>query len=434
MADETALDALVEAELNQRRETGHDVSAIAAKLAALGADASDDALLGIRDELEALAPPAAWPYEEPSGLQEIIQTFPATEAVPVDADLEDRILGAWRGRIAGNMLGKPVENGEVWTRERIRSFLELSDAYPISDYIPVPDSIPEGYLLRHHWPHTTRGRVSGSWRDDDVDYTILGLHLLETHGADLRPEDVAEGWLLRLPFHQVYTAERIAYRNLANGLDPSAAASHHNPYREWIGALIRADIFGYVHPGSPRRAAVAAYQDAVLSHRANGIYGEMWAAALVAGAFTATSPRSLLTDSIQYVPPGSRLAAALRQVLDLYDRSAGWEEAMTELDRTTGHYHWVHTVNNAAVIAAGILWGEGDFTRTIGLTVQGGLDTDSSGATAGSVAGILTGAAGIPPHWTDPLEDRVRSALFGFDGISISELAARTTRVARNLR
>jgi ADP-ribosylglycohydrolase len=86
------------------------------------------------------------------------------------------------------------------------------------------------------------------------------------------------------------------------------------------------------------------------------------------------------------------------------------------------------------VIAAGILWGEGDFTRTIGLTVQGGLDTDSNGATAGSVAGILTGAAGIPPHWTDPLENRVRSALFGFDGISISELAARTTHVARNLR
>lgn len=200
-----------------------------------------------------------------------------------------------------------------------------------------------------------------------------------------------------------------------------------------MGALIWADIFGYVHPGAPRRAALTAYQDAVLSHRANGIYGEMWAAALVAGAFIATSPRSLLTDSIRYVPPRSRLAEALRQVLDLYDRSVGWEEAMTELDRSFGPYHWVHTVNNAAVIAAGILWGEGDFTRTIGLTVQGGLDTDSNGATAGSVAGILTGAAGLPAHWIDPLGDRVRSALFGLDGISLSDLAARTLRLAQDL-
>lgn len=433
--DDLDLTTLVDAELNQRLETGHDVSGVAAKLAALGTDVTDQALLGLLGELEDLTPSGAWHHDEPSELSRIAGTFPEDEA-PVrfgEVELADRVLGGWQGRIAGNMLGKPVEQGEVWTRDRIRSFLHLSAAYPIRDYIPVPESFPDEYVLRDNWVQTTRGRINGSARDDDIDYTILGLHLLETHGPGLRPQHIAEGWLLRLPFHQVYTAERVAYRNLVNGLRPPATAEHHNPYREWIGALIRADIFGYIHPGAPRRAALAAYQDAVLSHRANGIYGEMWAAALVAGAFTATSPRSLLADSIRYVPPRSRLAAALRQVLDLYDRSVGWEEAMTELDRTTSHYHWVHTVNNATVIAAGLLWGDGDFTRTIGLTVQGGLDTDSSGATAGSVAGILTGAASLPAHWIDPLEDRVRSALFGFDGVSISELATRTTRLARKI-
>jgi ADP-ribosylglycohydrolase len=81
------------------------------------------------------------------------------------------------------------------------------------------------------------------------------------------------------------------------------------------------------------------------------------------------------------------------------------------------------------VLTAGLLYGDGDFTRTITLTVRGGLDTDSNGATAGSVAGVLTGADAIPDQWKDPLEDTVRSAVFGFDGVRISELAARTVQL-----
>ncbi|GAA3501272.1 hypothetical protein GCM10019016_083790 [Streptomyces prasinosporus] len=58
-----------------------------------------------------------------------------------------------------------------------------------------------------------------------------------------------------------------------------------------IGALIRADVHGWVSPGAPRRAAALARKDAVLSHTGNGVYGAMWAAALVAAAFTAPTPR-----------------------------------------------------------------------------------------------------------------------------------------------
>lgn len=82
------------------------------------------------------------------------------------------------------------------------------------------------------------------------------------------------------------------------------------------------------------------------------------------------------------------------------------------------------------MLTAGLLYGGGDFTSTIALTVRGGLDTDSNGATAGSVAGVLCGAAAIPPQWTEPLNDRLRTAVFGFDGVRISELAERTHRLA----
>ncbi|AVZ76222.1 hypothetical protein SLUN_32505 [Streptomyces lunaelactis] len=347
-------------------------------------------------------------------------------------DLTDRILGGWLGRVAGNMLGKPVERGDHWTRERIDRYLRRTDALPLTDYLPEPpaDAGVGEFELRPEWRRCVRGRIHGSCRDDDVDYTILGLHLLETHGFDFTTEQVGEAWLLHLPFLQTFTAERAAYRNLANGLKPPVTATHDNPYQEWIGALIRADIFGWTSPGAPRRAAGLARRDAVLSHTGNGVYGAMWAAALIAAAFTADTPRQAIDAALEHIPAGSRLARTVRHTTALHDSGTPWSETLTVLAAQTGHLSWIHTVPNAAVITAGLLYGSGDFTSTITLTVRGGLDTDSNGATAGSVAGVLCGAAAIPAQWTDPLEDRLSSAVFGFDGVRISELAERTVRLA----
>jgi ADP-ribosylglycohydrolase len=352
-------------------------------------------------------------------------------AVDTEWGLGERILGGWVGRIAGNMLGKPVEQGEVWTRARIDRYLRAADALPLTDYLPEPTSESERRDLRPEWRACVRGRVRGSCRDDDVDYAILGLDLLETHGFGFSTEQVGDLWLRRLPYLQTFTAERVAYRNLANGLKPPVTATYDNPYQEWIGALIRADIHGWTSPGAPRRAASLARRDAVLSHTGNGVYGAMWAAALIAAAFTAPTVRHALEEALVVIPAGSRLARAVRRVTSLHDAGLAWEDTLTTLAEETAGLGWIHTVPNAAVLTAGLLYGDGDFTRTIALTVRGGLDTDSNGATAGSVAGVLCGASAVPDQWKDPLRDTVRSAVFGFDGVRISELAERTLRLAR---
>ncbi|MFJ3804145.1 ADP-ribosylglycohydrolase family protein [Streptomyces sp. NPDC090088] len=348
-----------------------------------------------------------------------------------DRELADRVLGGWLGRIAGNMLGKPVERGEVWTRERIDGYLRRAGALPLTDYLPEPAAETDALALRPEWRQCVRGRIHGSCRDDDVDYAVLGLHLLETHGFGFSTEQVGELWLLRLPYLQTFTAERAAYRNLANGLKPPLTATCDNPFQEWIGALIRADVFGWTCPADPRRAAALARRDAVLSHSGNGVYGAMWAAALISAAFTAPSVRDAIETALTVVPASCRLARTVRRVVALYEARVGWEDTLDTLAGETAGLGWIHTVPNAAVLTAGLLHGDGDFTRTVTLTVRGGLDTDSNGATAGSVAGVLTGAAAIPARWRDPLEDTVRSAVFGFDGARISDLAERTARLAR---
>jgi ADP-ribosylglycohydrolase len=353
-----------------------------------------------------------------------------TSQRPESAALADRIHGGWLGRIAGNMLGKPVEQGDVWTRARIDRYLRRAAALPLTDYLPEPADAAETAVLRPEWRACVRGRIHGSCRDDDVDYAILGLHLLETHGFAFSTEQVGDLWLLRLPYLQTFTAERAAYRNLANGLKPPLTATYENPYQEWIGALIRADVYGWTCPGDPARAAGLARRDAVLSHTGNGVYGAMFAAALVAAAFTAPSVRDALESALGLIPASSRLARTVRRVATLHETRLPWEETLATLYEETAGLGWIHTVPNAAVLTAGLLYGDGDFTRTIALTVRGGLDTDSNGATAGSVAGVLNGAAAIGAQWRDPLEDTVRSAVFGFDGVRISALAERTLRLA----
>lgn len=424
---------LLARELAQRRESGFDVRAweepVRALLAGPRAGAAD--VERIRTGLGSARRRPDWAHHEPDGLPEIVATLPTAGPVGrASADrLDDRLLGAWLGRCAGCVLGKPVEIGDVWTAARIRRYLELAHAWPLTDYIPALDPMPAGFAFHETWPTTTRGRIRGAERDDDLDYSLLALVLLESHGTGYRTDHVARLWLSRLPYLATYTAERLAYRRLVLGEDPDAVGGDGNPFREWIGATIRADVHGYVHPGDPRAAALSVYADAALSHRGNGVYGAMWAAALVAAAFTAGSARSAVEESLQHVPPRSRLHEAVADVLAAHDAGLGWDAVHARILRRYGHYSWVHAVNNAALVAAGLLWGAGDFSSTIGLTVAGGWDTDSNGATAGSVAGILTGARGIPPHWTRPLGDTVRSALPGLDGTAVTALAARTRRL-----
>ncbi|HZH24901.1 MAG TPA: ADP-ribosylglycohydrolase family protein [Solirubrobacteraceae bacterium] len=433
MHDVTDLREMLADEIVERRESGHLVAQPDPRVL-LAAD--DDELRAAIMAVEASALSPSWPYEEPDGLAAISAARAATPRVVAralgDGALLDRLHGAWLGRCAGCALGKPVEN---WPRAELRRYLQSLDAYPLTDYVPADGPAPPGFpALDESWPVSVRGAIRGMPRDDDLDYTILGLHILETYGSQFSAADVAREWLRRFPFLAVHTAERAAYRNLVLGLTPPATATHLNPYREWIGALIRVDAYAYAAAGDPERAATLAFQDASLSHTANGVYGAMWAAALIAASFAERTMTAALDTALGVVPPRSRLAEALRGVAALRARGSSWESARDALEERHGALSPVHAINNATVVAAALLWGEGDFTSTIGLAVQGGWDTDCNGATAGSAFGAMHGAEALPSHWTTPLEDRIASALLGSDGVRISDLATRSFAVAKAIR
>lgn len=417
---------LVPDEAEQLLHSGHQVGTLLdeARTAAQRADYAT--LAGIAGRL-ADAPRAEWGYDEPDDDATLLALADTVPAMTIDAaQLPSRIHGAWLGRCVANTMGKPVEG---LTAPEVRRYLTAAGQWPQTGYVPMLSALPDGISHLHESaPFASAGTFTDVPRDDDLDWTILGLSMVESHGGQLSTEDIARSWLDRLPFTQTFTAERAAYRNLVRGIPARQAATVENPYREWIGALIRADIFGYTHPGDPGVAARRALVDARLSHVGNGIYGELWAAALVSAALATDDPATALHAALRVVPPRSRLAQSQRTLLDLHSAGASAAQTLEWITENLGHYNWVHTVNNAALIATGLLWGQG-FVDTVALTISGGWDTDSTAATVGSVFGALHGRDAIPAELVGTTHVRIRSAVRGFDRVEIAELARRTLDV-----
>lgn len=384
--------------------------------------------------LDALALTAGDPErerDEPSVLADIWSArkrvaFPLTRPVDVST-IEDRIHGGWLGRAAGCLLGKPVEKS---TREGIRQILESSGQWPLRDYVSargVPDALVEKYPWnRYGGIESLKENIVCMPEDDDLNYSMVSLHILERFGSSFSSEDVLQTWLETLPVLQTFTAERIAYLNALELRTPPETATYRNPYREWIGALIRADVWGWVSPGNPDQAARLAWRDASVSHVKNGIYGEMFVAAAVAACFSVDHPLDAIRAGMDQIPRDCRLAEAIRYAIQLPEIASDWEDAVDKLHARYGHYHWVHTVNNAALLTAAIAFGDGDYEQTICNAVMGGWDTDSHGATVGSILGTWLGAKRLPEKWTTPLQNTIRTSMKGFDHSTFDDLARRT--------
>jgi len=428
------------AEVAQLREEGCNADILVNELACIEQSLERQAVTlyeAAYAQVTELLPAADFPYDEPSDLDAIQKARPdgPRRLGPPGADLEDRILGAWLGRCAGCMLGKPVEGR---TKAQIDAILAAAGEPALTDYFPpIPDATPE---LHWHAPDNAmlRGSITHGVRDDDTDYTVIGLHYLEENGLGFTSQDVANQWQQHLPYHCVYTAERVAYRNLVNGLLPPESATFRNPYREWIGAQIRCDAFGYAAPGWPEKAAEFAFRDAAVSHVKNGIYGEMLFAAMIAAALVTRNLDEAIDAALAEIPAKSRLREAMIETRRFCE-AADWRDAWEQISAAYGHYHPVHTINNAALVLMGLLYGarEADpaqqYETAICLAVHGGWDTDCNGATAGSVMGALLGAERVPTKWTGVLKDRLESIVVGLTDNRITDLARRTTEVARKV-
>ena len=235
------IEAIVEAELKQKEEEGcfvEDLSEIFHKIKHISALTLEEKLekevqiwanevrnqdMDYNVQLEKLyqklqlrIPIGKVESYEPSDLNGILNSrpegFKAVSKNLSPKELFDKIYGGWLGRSAGCMLGKPVEG---WvSKEKIKCYLQKTSSYPLNDYFQMSDYAQGEYSFRTY--HALKGIINHCERDDDMDYTLLNLLILEKFGFSFNTDQVADMWLTNMPYCSTHTAERVAYKNLVN--------------------------------------------------------------------------------------------------------------------------------------------------------------------------------------------------------------------------
>lgn len=317
--------------------------------------------------------------------------------------------------------------------QALSDYLEEANALPLRDYVPLI----ENTLVAQVAPLSCRHQITRSEPDDDITYSVLALIMLEEHGLELTTAHVARSWLRLLPASATFTAERAAYKTLLErahdhfsfGAEPGFDLDEcsDNEFSDWIGAQIRADVYGWVCPGRPELAAELARRDARLSHRNEGVHGAAFVAALGAAIPAASSLEEAIDAAAREIPQESAAAEAIQFGREL----TGSPDAISELHTRYSALSPVHTVNNLALVVWSLCSGRDDYSAAIGEAVTAGWDTDCNGATVGGLWGLQN--AEIPSHWVEPWQGRVAVSLAGIGELSLDDLVARTVAVAQRI-
>ncbi len=420
-------------EYQQCIDEGLDVEAYKEVFAAVEKLPNDDIKKKFGDvlyEIVASAKPRAdYKYVEPSTLAEIKALRVPYKTFKYDGGaLDNKILGAWMGRVCGCLLGKPVECIKY---KELTSVLKETGNYPMHRYIYKTDidkidTSKYYFRLKGQQYADTVDRMPS---DDDTNYVVLANIIIEKYGNDFTPLNVSQAWMDYQRKNSYCTAERMAYCNFIRGYEPPASAVYQNPYREWIGAQIRTDYYGYINPGNPELAAEMAWRDASISHVKNGIYGAMFVSAMLAVAAVTENMEDIILSGLAQIPSTSRLYEEIMSVVDGYRSGVSQEECFRIIRSKYNEYSdhgMVHTISNAMIVAASLLYGGGDYGKSICMSVETAFDTDCNGATVGSIIGMAKGIEGVPEYWTKPVNDTLDSAVFGVGTVKISDMAKKT--------
>jgi ADP-ribosylglycohydrolase len=431
------LRARLDHEIGERAAQGRDVEGLAGELA--GLPESWDALAAFADRLAARPLRDDWPYDEPDDLDGIrAAADPRRSLVPlraVDAAAAAaHASAAFLGSVCGCILGKPLEFDP--TLAEIRAALEPAGEWPLRDYLTeeVVLSLRE---QQGQWPELVRGRIAHVAPDDDINYTVLGMLVLEQHGAAFTQEDLLRLWLYNLPVLATFGPERTLLANATlAALEPGRPlpwpldrwTDVMNPGAELCGALIRADAYGYACPGDPERAAGLAWRDASMTHRGTGVYGAMFVAAAIAAAPVLDDPLAVFGTALGHVPQRSRFAEAVVFALEQVGGASDWLDGYERIHARFGEYGHCRVLQEVGTLVNTLRFAD-DVGDGICKQVMQGNDTDSFGATAGSILGAFFGPGHLDERWTAPFNDTVHLALATTWEQSLSVLADRMARL-----
>lgn len=395
-----------------------------------------DAMLALSERLRSLPVRASWAYVEPDTLEGILsECDPNRPAGSIGSsdEVPERIAASFVASVCGCLLGKPVEV-QPSAAELRAAAVAAGEEWPPTDYIS--DEFLHALGRRHpDWASCVRGTIGFAPADDDINFRILAMLLLERFGEDFTKTDLLDLWTHSLPIDWVWASNRTLLLKAAlhwwrPGDEPLPPAPIDvwvgvlNPYDEDCGAVIRVDPYGYAHAGRPEAAVALAWRDASATHTRTGVYAAMFQAAAVAAATVLRDPVEIVEVGLAFVPRRSRLYESLSGALAIVHDARDWEDAYLGLEKELGRFGHCQIHFELATVINTLSFAQ-DVGHGIGIQVAQGLDTDSFGASAGSLLGARFGPGHLADLWTAPLHDWLRTTVATFHEPSLSAVAQR---------
>lgn len=245
--------------------------------------------------------------------------------------------------------------------------------------------------------------------NDDLDLQLVWLHAVERIGARaVTANTLGEFWLSYLPPH--WNEYGYGKANMKRGLIPPLSGDYHNHWRHSNGAWIRTEVWACMAPAAPYIAAKYAVEDGKVDHGAGeGTYAAAFVAAMQSAAFVIDDLRRCIEIGLDFIPENCRIADSVRLAIDCYEKKIPAMDARNmilerNMDIGTG---WFEAPSNVAYAILGLLYGEGDFKKSMITAINCGDDTDCTAATVGATFGILHGTAGIPKDWQTHIGDDI---------------------------
>lgn len=336
------------------------------------------------------------------------------------AEYKRKVLGCWMGKNIGGTLGEPFEGKR-----------QLNN---INFYVQDLQGNPPP--------------------NDDLDLQLVWLCAAEKYGPRLNAQILAEYWLSYIVPH--WSEYGTGKANLRQGIVPPLSGHLRNPYKDSCGCFIRSELWACLAPGHPEIAVRYAYEDAIVDHAHEGLYGEIFCAAMQSAAFVESDPDTLIEIGLSYVPADCGVARGVNTAREAYRKGLSWQAArkavLTEVPGTFGVQgtppdklpddipvgrRGYDAPSNIGLMIVGWLYGEGDFGKSLCTAVNCGEDTDCTAATLGALLGIIRGIDGIPEEFKNPVGERINTWCIDKTGAwrlqipeTVSQLTDRVLRLA----
>ena len=285
----------------------------------------------------------------------------------------DKVYACWTGKNIGGTMGTPFEG--------------KTEMQNITGY-----NSPKGEPLPN----------------DDLDLQLIWLCCVEENGIrNTTSEVLGEYWLNFVP--APWNEYGVAKANMQMGIKPPFSGEYNNwRWKNSNGAWIRTEVWACLFPGFPELAVKYAYNDACVDHGlAEGTYAAMFVAALESEAFREKDIRKLIEKGLSFIPGTSRIAKSVELAQKLYDNKVDFTAAREAIVKENEDLGWFQAPSNIGFVILGLLYGEGDFRKTMIHTINCGDDTDCTGATVGSIMGIINGSECIPGEWAEYIGDKI---------------------------